>query len=365
MRFPIKQILTILLVSMFLAGCAIRQTPYSLEDVEKHRLLFKKGKRKSLQALIDIYKDQNQTLEVRIEALRALAESRHPMIISSIQSSVKNASLIEMDLMHLSIDILSQFSVDGSADSLVIGLKNTEVKVMEIREAIVNAIGENGSEDEIFTLLELYEVSRTNHARMNKLLTLTLGGMDDDRVIPFLMEIANDEQTDIHVRNRAVDVLARKESPELVDFFIEMLGDPVTRDKVNEYAMNVLGEFNDERMIFALLEAYQTGKHQYYAMLNTLMKSLGEYENPAIKPVFIEVAKTDGFPRSLRIKAIRGLAKFNDPNSVDEVIEILSYPSNYIYYDEIITLLKELGVYENYKSQLRIHAFNAMKLDVN
>ena len=106
MRFPIKQILTILLVSMFLAGCAIRQTPYSLEDVEKHRLLFKKGKRKSLQALIDIYKDQNQTLEVRIEALRALAESRHPMIISSIQSSVKNASLIEMDLMHLSIDIL-------------------------------------------------------------------------------------------------------------------------------------------------------------------------------------------------------------------------------------------------------------------
>ena len=61
----------------------------------------------------------------------------------------------------------------------------------------------------------------------------------------------------------------------------------------------------------------------------------------------------------------RGLAKFNDPNSVDEVVKILSYPSNYIYYNEIVTLLKELGVYENYKSQLRDHAFNAMKLDVN
>ena len=34
-------------------------------------------------------------------------------------------------------------------------------------------------------------------------------------------------------------------------------------------------------------------------------------------------------------------------------------------YNEIVTLLKELGVYENYKSQLREHAFNAMKLDVN
>ena len=88
-------------------------------------------------------------------------------------------------------------------------------------------------------------------------------------------------------------------------------------------------------MIFALLEAYQTGKHQYYAMLNTLMKSLGEYKNPAIKPVFIEIAKTDGFPRSLRIKAIRGLAEFNDPSSVNEVIEILSHPANYIYYNGV------------------------------
>ena len=78
----------------------------------------------------------------------------------------------------------------------------------------------------------------------------------------------------------------------------------------------------------------------------------------------IEIAKTDGFPRSLRIKAIRGLAEFNDPNSVDEVIEILSYPSNYIYYNEIVLLLKELGIYENYKSKLRFHAFNAMKLDI-
>ena len=45
-------------------------------------------------------------------------------------------------------------------------------------------------------------------------------------------------------------------------------------------------------------------------------------------------------------------------------MEILSYPSNYIYYNEIVTLLKELGVYENYKPELRENAFNAMKLDI-
>ena len=105
MRFIIKQLSIILLAVILLLGCAIRQTPYSLEDVEKHRLMYKKGKRKSLQILIDIYRDPNQTLEVRIEALRTLAESRHPMTISAIQSSVKNASLLEMELMHQGLQV--------------------------------------------------------------------------------------------------------------------------------------------------------------------------------------------------------------------------------------------------------------------
>ena len=362
--FKNKNIVSFLLIFIF-SSCAIKHSTYTLEDIEKHRTLYtQKGKRKSLSTLVDIYLDNNQPQETRLQALRVISEINDPIVIDALQSSIGTASLIDLEIMMESVETLVKFHQESSVDSLVMGLANTEKKVMQIREAIINAIGENGTNDEIYTLLELYEVSRTNHARMNKLLTLTLGGMNDDRVIPFLMQIANDEETDIHIRNRAVDILARKESPELVDFFIEMLGDPVTRDKVNEYAMNVLGEFNDERMIFSLLEAYQTGKHQYYAMLNTLMKSLGEYKNPAIKPVFIEIAKTDGFPRSLRIKAIRGLAEFNDPSSVDEVIEILSYPSNYIYYNEIVTLLKELGVYDNYKSELRNHAFNAMKLDV-
>ena len=356
-----KQTIIIFLAGLFLSSCAIRQTPYSLEDIEKHRLMFLNGKRKSLQILIEVYKDRNQTYEVRLEALNALAESRHPEIISAIQSAIKNASLIEMEMMLQSINIVTKYGVQDSADSLIYGLKNTEMKVMQIREAIVNAIGENGTEDEIFTLLELYEVSRANHARMNKLMTLTLGGMDDERIIPILMEIANNKETDIHIRNRAVEVLARKEAPELVDFFIEMLGDPGTRDKVNEYAMNVLDENNDDRMIFALLEAYQTGRHEYFALLNTLIKSLSDYQNPAIKPVFLDVATTDGFPKTLRIKAIRALADFNDPSIVNDLIEVLYNSSNYVYYNEIITMIKDLGVYDRYQSKLRHASYEAMK----
>ena len=73
------------------------------------------------------------------------------------------------------------------------------------------------------------------------------------------------------MRNRAVEVLSKKQAPELVDFFIEMLGDPASRDKVNEYAFDVMGEIPEERMLLALVEAYQVGRHKYYSLLNYLL----------------------------------------------------------------------------------------------
>ena len=150
-----------------------------------------------------------------------------------------------------------------------------------------------------------------------------------------------------------------------MDFFVEMLGDPISRDKVNEYAFNIMGEMPEERMMLALIEAYQVGRHRYYSLLNTIMNSLDNFDNPEIKSVYLEIAKTNDFPSNIRLKAFKGLTRYSDPDVVDGVVELLNDPANYIYYNEIIVLLKELGVYENYKSQLREHAFNAMKLDVN
>ena len=48
----------------------------------------------------------------------------------------------------------------------------------------------------------------------------------------------------------------------------------------------------------------------------------------------IEVAKTDGFPRLLRIKAIQSLASFNDPLVLDELIPLLESSTNYNFYYE-------------------------------
>jgi HEAT repeat protein len=200
---------------------------------------------------------------------------------------------------------------------------------------------------------------------MNQLLTQTLGNIGDKKVIPILMEIAQDNALPISVRSSSVEILSKKQAPELVDFLIEMLGDPTSRDRVNEFALNVMGDPSEERMILALLEAYQFGRDKYYSLLHSVLNGLDNFENPQIKSVYKKIASTEDFPSNLRLKAFKGLIRFSeDPEISDEIIELLNDPANYVYYQEIITILEDYGIYDEYKVQLRIAAYKAMQKDL-
>ena len=359
-KTSIRKLLFLITGVILISGCA-RFSQYALEDVEKQRLKSKNGDEKALQLLTEMYKDNNQSYEVRLAAMRALSESRDPKVIHDIQGSVRNASLIELDLMKEAIKILIGFQDISSTDSLIAALNATEEKTNEIRMDILSAIGENGTKDEVFLLIKLYDMSKRSNARMNKLLTTTLGKIGDDKVIPILMEIAKNKNLPVDVRSRAVDVLSKKQAPELVDFFVEMLGDPVSRDKVNEFAFEVMGDMPEERMLMALLEAYQVGRHKYYSLLNTIIGSLDNFDNPEIKSLYLEIAQTKDFPSNIRLKAFRGLTRFSDPEVVEGIIELLNDPANYIYYNEIVGMLHEFDVYDKYRDKLRMAAFKAMK----
>ena len=359
-KLSIRKLLFFITGVILISGC-VRFSQYALEDVEKQRLKSKNGDEKALQLLTEMYKDNNQSYEVRLAAMRALSESRDPKVIHDIQGTVRSASLIELDLMKEAIKILISFQDISSTDSLIAALNATEAKTNEIRTDILSAIGEIGTKDEVILLIKLYEVSKRSNAQMNNLLTTTLGKIGDDKVIPILMEIAKNKNLPVNVRSRAVDVLSKKQAPELVDFFVEMLGDPVSRDKVNEFAFDVMGEMPEERMLMALLEAYQVGRHKYYSLLNTIINSLDNFDNPEIKSLYLEIARTKDFPSNIRLKAFRGLTRFSDPEVVDGIVELLNDPANYIYYNEIVGMLHEFGVYDNYQDKLRMAAFKAMK----
>ena len=359
------------IICLFLTSCVMRNGKIerisfndpeiqTMEDVNVQRDLLADGKRAPITLLINAYNNSDLQYDVRMASLEALAESQDPLVIEAIQKSIRNAELIDLDMMIKSIELLAKYGDSESIGALTSALKKSESKIMDLREVIVNAIGENGTDDQIITLLELYEISRINHQKNSQLLSIALGNMGDDRAIPVLMEIAKNKEHNLITRKLAVDILAKKEATELVDYFIELLGDPNTRQSMNDFALEVMGDLDNQQMILALLESYQIGKQQYYSMLIRLMDIMSEQNNVELKPVIIEVALTEHLPYHIRIKAIKSLANFGDPSVIDKVIVLLNDSKNYVFYDHIVELILSMDVMSDYESILRQASFKAM-----
>jgi len=368
----IKYLFIIIIVISFVAAkknrltndaTILKQEPYSLEEIEQLKELYlsEEDNIKVLETLINIYKDHNQIYNVRMAALNILSDINNPLVIDALQETIENVEFIEFDFLMKSIEILYKNNSLNTSESFIKGLKNSENKIIDLRTKFINSIGENGSEDAILTLIDLYEISLSNHARMNELMSLTLGNMDDDRAIPILMKIINDKNINIRIRNQAVEILAKKDAPELVDYFIEMLGDPETNEEMLNFINNSMGDLHNDRLVLALIESFETGKNRYFASLHSLMTSLNNYDNLQMKPGYIQIINNDSFPRLLRIKAIQGLANFNDPTVLDEIIPILDNPDNYEFYFEILNLVNILDAPEIYKNKIRKIGHQAMK----
>ena len=370
------KILLVLLSFLSLNGCVMRDGQIqkasfggasikSMDDVETQRsyLSSDKKKAKAIKLLIDAYNNKNLNHQVRMASLEALAESKDKLVLEAIQKSVRNAELLDLEMMIKSVELLSKYGSLESIDALVAGLKKSESKIMNLREVIVNAIGKNGSDNHIITLLDLYEISRINHQKNSELLALTLGDMGDDRAIPILMEIAQNKENTLRTRKVAVDILAKKESPELVDYFIELLGDADSRQSMNDFALEVMGDLDNQRMILALLESYQIGKQQYYSMLIKLMDVMSESENVYLKPVIIEIALTEHLPYHIRIKAMAVLPNFGDPSVIDSIMPILENSENYIFYDTIVNMILSLDSMSDYEDTLRKVGLRAAEND--
>tara|TARA_Y100000590_G_scaffold281173_1_gene315898 strand:+ start:165 stop:1298 length:1134 start_codon:yes stop_codon:yes gene_type:complete len=338
------------------------QDPYTMDDLLKLKSKFNSNLPEATDELIGIYKDKNQILAVRLEALEILSANQdNPILKTALKETIENTEFIEFEIIKKSIDMLLKFNNLNATDTFVDGLQNSISKTMELRAEFIEAIGENHTKDKIITLLDLYEISKKDYQRMNELLTLSLGELDDDRSIPLLMGIANDDDIELHVRNRAIEILSRKNAPELVDFFIERLGSPKSNDQMLEFIHNSMGIVDQDRLVMALLESYQTGKTRYHAMLHSIMGSLEDYNSPDVKPVFIEVATTEGFPRLIRIKAIQSLANFNDVTVLDDLIPILENSNNHDYYYELTNLANALNADSNYKQKIKEASYKAMQ----
>ena len=363
-------ILPLLISLIFIDGCSTikkiwpgkrgAKDDISYELIENLSTAFSEGKLQALEEMIAIYDDTNQPFDVRISAGKALAETHHPTALNAISKTVGDAAALDVTFMIASIELLAEFRDDPrAADAMVNAMNKVEIKTNSLQMALIQNLNRVRTKDQVLALLDLYEVSRNNFNRTERLLTETLGALGTDEVVPILTKISRDPDVNLGIRNRALEILGKKDPSQVAGAFAELLGDPQTNLEVQDFALNTMKGVKEENLILALLQTYRSGKDQYYNLLTTLLEALGEFNDPEIRRAVKEIAMNDAYPQEIRIKAIEKLSDLGDANVIPDIIPILSDPGQYKLHSAVIETVKNLGQYEQYEQEIQRRTFEA------
>ena len=334
--------------------------PDFLNRVQELKSAYRGGNIRALDELIEVYQDSDLHVKLRVAAGKTLAQTQHPRALHAISEMVASTTAVDYTLLNESISMLGMFSENPkAADALVRSMRKMEKRTNEVHIALVKSLNRVRTKDQILALLDLYEVAKSNMARTERLLTETMGAIGSDQVVPVLTSVARDPKINIGIRNKAVEILGKKNPDDVAIAFAELLGDPNTNLEVREFALNTMKGVKEENLVLALLNTYNMGKTQYYSLLNTMLAALGEFDDPEVKKAVIEIAHSNDYPTDIRKKAIDNLAAFNDPSVVDGLLPMLEKKENYIYYDNIINMVYALGEEKKNAESVRRMAFKA------
>ncbi len=367
-----KKILSIIFAILILQGCSTFRglfgkkpignpnDPDFLNTVQELKSAYRQGDVRALDELIRVYEDTDLHVKLRIAAGKTLSQTQHPRALHAIAEMVSTTTAVDYTLLNESINMLGIFSENPkAADALLKSMHTMEERTNEVHLSLVKSLNRVRTKDQILGLLDLYEVAKSNMARTERLLTETLGAIGSDQVIPVLTMVARDPKINIGIRNKAVEILGKKNPNDVAIAFAELLGDPNTNLEVREFALNTMKGVKEENLVLSLLNTYNMGKSQYYSLLNTMLAALGEFDDPEVKKAVIEIAHSNDYPVDIRKKAIDNLAAFNDPSVVDGLLPILEHKENYIYYDNIINMVYALGEEKKNAESVRRMAYRA------
>ena len=334
--------------------------PNFLNNIQKLRSAYQDGDIQALEEMIQIYNDDDQHIKARIEAGRMLANTQHPMALNAIAKMVETTSAVDFSFLKSSIEMLALFRENPKASfAMVESMHILEDRTNNLHLTIAENLNKVRTKDQILVLLDLYEIAKANMSRTESMLTQILGGLESDQVIPVLTAIAKDPNVRLGIRNKAVQILGKKSPEDVATAFAELLGDPNTNLEVREFAINTMAGVKQENLILALLNTYNTGKGQYYTLLNTMLSALGEFNEPEVKLAVVEIASNSDYPLDIRKKAIDNLGSFKDPDVIPKILPILEKKENYVYYDNILDMVYMLGEEKIWAEQVRRMAFKA------
>jgi len=365
-----KGLILLVLLSFTLNSCSLIKKIFpgkkeeaprvTFELIDKLRIAYEDGRIQALEELISIYNDSSLPFEARIEAGRVLGDSQHPTALNAIAQMVSGGEALDITFMEESIKLLTKFRENPkAAEAMIQGMENIELKTNSLHMTLVRSLNKIRVEDQVLALLDLYEIAHANVERTDQLLAETLGAIGTEEVVPILVSIAKNPVLKIGVRNRAIEILGKKNPADVANAFAELLNDPATNLEVREFALNTMRGVKQENLILALLNTYNMGRNEYYSLLNTLLEALGNFDDPQVFKAIIQIGLTDDLPLDLRKKAIESLGGLNNPNVIPRFLPLLADAKNYTLHGSIVQMVGRLGKQDVYHEEIRRLAFTA------
>ena len=365
-----KGLILLVLLSFTLNSCSLIKKIFpgkkeeaprvTFELIDKLRIAYEDGRIQALEELISIYNDSSLPFEARIEAGRVLGDSQHPTALNAIAQMVSGGEALDITFMEESIKLLTKFRENPkAAEAMIQGMENIELKTNSLHMTLVRSLNKIRVEDQVLALLDLYEIAHANVERTDQLLAETLGAIGTEEVVPILVSIARNPILKIGVRNRAVEILGKKNPADVANAFAELLNDPATNLEVREFALNTMRGVKQENLILALINTYNMGRNEYYSLLNTLLEALGNFDDPQVFKAIIQIGLTDDLPLDLRKKAIESLGGLKNPNVIPRFLPLLADAKNYTLHGSIVQMVGRLGKQDVYHEEIRRLAFTA------
>lgn len=303
---------------------------------------YREGKKKALNNLISYYRDPSLPMEIRKASLLKVIESNDPVGLQAIRNSLKEGSDLDYTLFKTGLEALSKTKDKENTKTILQAMQSSRAGYVSVRDEMFTIIENQVDARSVALILKLYADAQEDYSSFLENLTLTLGKMDDARVVPILMSIASNKKIDIGVRNLAVEILATKNDPAIARLLAEMLDNPATQDQVKTYAISIMDEMKDERLLSSLIDALHNEQASYYAMLDAITRALGNFDDPELKMAMVKVARDDQMPSRFRKRAINSLSVYKDPKITSQLIEILANPDNFIYYKDISEIVNAI-----------------------
>jgi len=365
-----KGLILLVLLSFTLNSCSLIKKIFpgkkeeaprvTFELIDKLRIAYEDGRIQALEELIAIYNDSSLPFEARIEAGRVLGDSQHPTALNAIAQMVSGGEALDITFMEESIKLLAKFRENPkAAEAMIQGMENIELKTNSLHMTLVRSLNKIRVEDQVLALLDLYEIAHANVERTDQLLAETLGAIGTEEVVPILVSIAKNPVLKIGVRNRAIEILGKKNPADVANAFAELLNDPATNLEVREFALNTMRGVKQENLILALINTYNMGRNEYYSLLNTLLEALGNFDDPQVFKAIIQIGLTDDLPLDLRKKAIESLGGLKNPNVIPRFLPLLADAKNYTLHGSIVQMVGRLGKQDVYHEEIRRLAFTA------